>query len=167
MLFFTATINSWQKLLLDNNLKDIIIHSMTWLVENKKVQIHSFVVMPNHIHVLWTPLEEDFDVGGRFKSFTGSEIRKYLLKKHPLKLSSFISSQRDRVFHFWERRSKSIDIVTREIASQKVDYIHKNPLQERWQLVEKEEDYYYSSASFYLLDDCSKFSFLTRYEDWI
>ncbi|WP_307527875.1 hypothetical protein [Pedobacter sp. W3I1] len=47
---------------------------------------------------------------------------------------------------------------------QKLDYIHNNPLQERWRLAENAEDYYWSSAKFYQtgIDD---FNVLTDYRD--
>ncbi|MHB8206108.1 hypothetical protein [Mucilaginibacter sp.] len=33
---------------------------------------------------------------------------------------------------------------------QKIDYIHNNPLQEKWRLADYEENYKYSSAMFYV-----------------
>jgi len=51
-----------------------------------------------------------------------------------------------------------------KILLQKVNYIYQNPLQEHWKLVSKELDYFWSSASFYELDD-NKCSFLTNYFD--
>ena len=166
MIFFTATINSWQNLLENNKIKDLLIDSMSWLVENKKAKINAFVIMPNHIHIIWVSLENGYDIAGRFKSFTGSAIKKYLEENNAAMLANYQSTQSDRSYHIWERRSKSIEINTREIASQKVAYIHQNPLQEKWKLVEIEEDYIYSSAAFYLGEN-TKYKFLERYEDWI
>lgn len=139
---------------------------MKWLVNNNKVKIHAFVIMPNHIHILWSPLDISYDVAASFKSFTASMIRKYLFKYNKGILNLYISTQNDREFQFWKRRSKSVKMMSRTIAAQKVEYIHKNPLQDKWKLVRFPEYYYYSSASFYL-EDKTYFSFLTRYEDWI
>ncbi|MCB9227116.1 MAG: transposase [Chitinophagales bacterium] len=166
MYFFTATAKDWKNLFEDDEIKIILLQSMEWLVTNKKVQIHAFVIMPNHVHILWTHLDETYDIGASFKSFTASMIRKYLVKHNKLKLNLYISTQNDREYQFWKRRSKTIEMQNRIIAAQKVDYIHKNPLQEKWKLAALPEDYQYSSASFYLQDK-SRFGFLTRYEDWI
>ena len=166
MYFFTTTAKDWQNLFEDNEIKVILIESMEWLVVNKKAQIHAFVIMPNHIHLLWTPLDETYDISASFKSFTATMIRKFLVNHNKLKLNLYISTQNDREYQFWKRRSKSIEMQNRIIAAQKVEYIHNNPLQEKWKLVEKPEDYVYSSASYYLSDK-SPFYFLTRYEDWI
>jgi len=166
MFFFTATINSWQNLLEDNQLKLIILNTFRWFVNNKKAAIHGFVIMPNHFHVLWTPLQDNYDIIFSFKSYTGSQFRNYLLENNPSLLKNYVSSQGDSQFNFWKRRSKSIEMMTRTIAGQKLDYLHQNPLQGKWQLCEVEEDYYYSSASYYF-DETNHFDFLSRYEDWI
>ena len=51
--FFTATILEWKKLLTPDKYKDIIIHSLTFLVNNNRMFIYGFVIMPNHIHLIW------------------------------------------------------------------------------------------------------------------
>jgi len=166
MEFFTSTINSWKPLLTDDKLKLCVVHSLDWVVKTDKAKVHAFVIMPNHFHVLWTKLDANYDLGGRIKSYTGSQFREYLLHQDPSLLQQYTSTQEDREFHFWERRSRTIGIYNRQVAEQKVDYIHNNPLQEKWNLCQREEDYFYSSARFYLAGDLS-FSFLSRYEDWI
>ena len=51
--------------------------------------------------------------------------------------------------NFWERNPKSIDLYTPKIIYQKLDYIHANPVQEKWNLCKEPKDYIYSSAEFY------------------
>ena len=51
--FFTATNLEWKKLLAEDKYKDIIIESMRFLVKNKRVIIYGFVIMDNHIHIIW------------------------------------------------------------------------------------------------------------------
>ena len=48
--FFTATNLWWKKLLQPDKYKQIIIDSLKFLVENKRVKVYGFVIMPNHIH---------------------------------------------------------------------------------------------------------------------
>ena len=50
---YTDTINEFRHLLADDHLKEIVIESLKYLVENKLVTIYGFVIMPNHIHLLW------------------------------------------------------------------------------------------------------------------
>ena len=56
---------------------------------------------------------------------------------------------KDRKYQIWKRKSLSIPIDNNLIFEQKLNYIHENPLQAKWQLVDKPEDYFYSSALFY------------------
>ncbi len=50
--FFTATILEWKRLLKPDKYKDIIISSLEFLVQNKRVQVNAFVIMDNHIHLI-------------------------------------------------------------------------------------------------------------------
>jgi hypothetical protein len=45
---------------------------------------------------------------------------------------------------------------------QKLEYIHNNPVQGKWKLVEYPEDYKYSSARFYF-DGSDAFDLVTHY----
>ena len=49
----------------------------------------------------------------------------------------------------WQRDSLSVEIYSREVARQKLDYIHFNPVKGKWKLSKDDLDYYYSSARFY------------------
>ncbi|GAB4197659.1 MAG: hypothetical protein OHK0057_29680 [Thermoflexibacter sp.] len=51
----------------------------------------------------------------------------------------------------------------KEVFEQKLNYIHQNPLQKKWQLVSKAEDYHYSSARFYL-QNVDDWGFITHYQ---
>ena len=50
--FWTATIHNWIPLLTDDSNKDIIINSLDYLSQKKKIDVFAFVVMPNHTHNL-------------------------------------------------------------------------------------------------------------------
>ncbi|MEZ4929073.1 MAG: hypothetical protein R2777_03570, partial [Chitinophagales bacterium] len=55
--FWTATINNWYQLLDNNELKEIILQSLKYLVDNELVKVYAFVIMPNHIHFVWQLLK--------------------------------------------------------------------------------------------------------------
>jgi len=46
----------------------------------------------------------------------------------------------------------------------KLDYVHNNPIQDKWQLTSLPEHYTYSSARFYL-ENKDEFGFITHYRD--
>jgi hypothetical protein len=43
----------------------------------------------------------------------------------------------------------SVELWSPKVFMQKLEYIHNNPLQDKWHLVQFPEDYKYSSAKFY------------------
>ena len=77
-------------------------------------------------------------------------------------LNGFLVDKVDRKYQIWQRRRLSVDLYSREVIEQKLDYVHANPVQGEWSLVEDYMDYEYSSASFYEMGD-SRFKFLSHY----
>jgi len=51
--FWTATINNWQRLLQTDRYKQVIIDSLEYLSSRNKIDVFAFVIMPNHIHLIW------------------------------------------------------------------------------------------------------------------
>jgi putative transposase len=149
--FFTATILEWKHLLKDDNFKDIIINSLLFLKNEGSIVVYGFVIMPNHIHLIWH-IQDGFkreNIQMRFMKFTSQQMKFKLLDTNKQKLEKFRVNAKDRVYQFWERNPLSIDLWTPAVFMQKLDYIHNNPLQDRWKLVEFAADYKYSSARFY------------------
>lgn len=162
--FWTITIKDWIPLLNDDEYKAVITESLLWLVQKKLVRIYGYVIMPNHIHLLWEQLQmngKEFPKNS-FEKFTAHAFRRMLLADNPDMLEQFIITSSDRQYHFWQRDPLAVKISSREIASQKLDYIHTNPLQEHWKLSASPEHYRFSSASFYETGK-DEFGILTHY----
>lgn len=51
--FFTATIQEWKHLLKEGKYKNIIVDALRFLVNEEKVTINGFVIMSNHLHIIW------------------------------------------------------------------------------------------------------------------
>ena len=51
VIFFTATILEWKKLLKQDKYKEIVISSLRFLVKEERVKVYAFVIMENHIHL--------------------------------------------------------------------------------------------------------------------
>ena len=73
--FFTATNLEWKQLLKEDNYKDIVIDSLRFLVQEKRVVVYSFVIMPNHLHLIWQMLPgyKRKDVQRDFLKFTANK----------------------------------------------------------------------------------------------
>jgi REP element-mobilizing transposase RayT len=164
--FWTATINQWQRLLWPDKYKDVIIDSLEYLSAHSKVDVFGFVIMPNHVHFIWRPNELNGKESpqGSFLKYTAHEFRKMLYKEDKAKLLSYAVDRDNKKHEFWQRDPLAIHLYSHKVAFQKLDYIHRNPMAEHWQLVSDPCDYKYSSANYYELNDRS-FYFLKDLRD--
>ncbi len=164
--FFTATILEWKHLLQADEFKNIIIESLSFLKRENSVVIYAFVIMPNHLHIIWQ-IQDGYKqdkIQLRFLKFTAQQM-KFKLKDTANKiLNDFFVNAKDRDYQFWERNSLSIDLWNEHTFIQKLNYIHNNPVKHPWYLSVTPEEYKYSSARFYEtgIDD---FGFLTHFRD--
>ena len=61
-----------------------------------------------------------------------------------------VTRRNKQKYKVWEDGYLSKSVVTPGFLRQKLTYIHNNPVQPHWGLVDAPEDYIWSSASFYL-----------------
>ena len=143
--FWTSTVKDWKRQL---------------------IVVYGFVIMPNLIHLIW----ELKNMNGKekphasFNKATAHVMRIDLMANHPLQLKEFKVDKTERQYRIWQRDPLAILLDSKEKFEQKLDYIHCNPLKEKWNLAERPEDYKWSSASYYE-KGVSSFSFLTHYHD--
>ena len=159
--FWTATINNWNRLLLEDRYKDVIIESLQYLSNENKIDVFAFVIMPNHIHLIWRTKELNGKetAQGSFLKYTAHEFKKLLKKEPPEFLLPYQVLASNKSYEFWQRDSLAIRLYTKEVAMQKLKYIHNNPLAEHWNLVQYPSEYKYSSACYYEMDE-KNFAFL-------
>lgn len=138
--------------------------SLAFLIEQKRIVLYGFVLMPNHIHLLWriqAPYHKE-EVQRDFLKFTAQKIIADLKQHHPKVLELFYVNAKDRKYQIWERNPLSVYCFSNAVTEQKLNYIHQNPLQQKWRLAETPEAYKYSSASFYI-ENSNNYSFLSSY----
>jgi REP element-mobilizing transposase RayT len=164
--FWTDTIKDWNKLLENDHHKMIIINCWKELVTRKKICIYGFVIMPNHLHILWEMLDKNGKETpyGSFNKFTSHQFLDRLRGQPFKKLNRYQEITIERKHRFWQRDPLAINIKARPVAEQKLDYIHLNPLQEHWNLAQKPEDYKWSSARFYETGE-DEFGIITHYRE--
>ncbi len=160
--FFTATIYGWNYLLNDDKHKDIIIDSLQFLVNNKRIEVNAFVIMNNHIHIIMQPLNGFTSSANQasFMKYTAGQLKRSLIKNNNDSLETYKVNKCDRDYQIWKREPLSIDLINETIFIQKLEYMHYNPV--RAGLCKLPEDYYYSSARFYH-DGTNSFGMLTHF----
>jgi REP element-mobilizing transposase RayT len=162
--FFTATTYQWKLLLKPIKYKRIIIDSLKFLVDKKRIRLYGFVIMPNHIHLLLKilPPWKISEIQRDCMKFAGQQIKFDLIENNPEELSHFKVSLKDRKYQFWQRNSFNKLLEDRAVVEEKLDYIHNNPVQKKWLLAKSPADYHFSSYKYYEFQD-AEFDFLSHY----
>ena len=119
------------------------------MVKAKRTKIISFVIMPNHFHLIWQilPGYNQFKAQRDFLRHAAQKIKWNLELNYPLELEKYRVMASDRNYQFWERNPMSVEIRTERFLLQKLNYIHMNPV--RASICKLPEEYMYSSARFY------------------
>ncbi len=164
--FYTDTIAGFKHLLADDLIKMMLIDSWKYLVDSGKIKIYGYVIMPNHIHLIWDMLEGNRkeSPAGSFAKFTAHQFKKYLQGKDAAVLEEYKSTKADREYQFWKRDPLAIPLTSEKSFLQKLEYIHLNPIQPKWRLADIPENYKWSSAGFYEFG-VDEFGIVTDYRD--
>jgi len=151
--FWTATINNWQRLLQTDRYKQVIIDSLEYLSSRGKIDVFAFVIMPNHIHLIWRINETNGKetTQGSFLKVTAHQFKKMLINEGGNVIEDYAVEAHNKKYEFWQRDSLAIPLYTKKVAYQKMDYLHYNPVADQWQLAKDPCDYNYSTARFYEL----------------
>jgi REP element-mobilizing transposase RayT len=166
--FITTTVMNFDNIFsLGREYNLIVINALKYLLIEHKASLFSYVIMPNHLHlVLYVPKGESIEDFMRdFKKYTSVEIRKLAERENVVSLierlkrnAEFSKNQKYKV---WMDGYDDLIIVTEKMMGIKINYIHNNPVKAG--LVENPEDWEFSSARNYLLDD---HSIITVQTDW-
>ena len=136
-------------------IKWIIVDSLHHLRTTGKMKLFVFVIMPNHVHFIALFSKENSlsDFMRDFKKFTARQIYRYFQEqenKITLEVLKKDGEKAKQEYKVWEDGYDARDIYSIEFLQQKMDYIHHNPCQPQWKLVELPEEYMWLTAGFYL-----------------
>jgi putative transposase len=147
--FWTATIHKWLPLLSKDFNKKVIVDCLKYLSDKELITVYAFVIMPNHIHLIWQQngLNGKETPKGSLLKFTSHSFLKEL--KVNGKLNLYEVNAANKKHEIWQRDSLGVEIYSREVAKQKLDYLHFNPVSAKWLLAKDDLGYHFSSARFY------------------
>ena len=159
--FVTFAVESWVDVFTRPLYSDIVINSLRHCQQTKGLDLYAWCIMSNHIHLIVgrngeEPIE---NIIRDFKKFTSVMICRAIQENPEESRKEWVleifkkaaeSSSKHQKFKFWQSEFHPIELGWREIALQKLKYLHRNPVEAG--IVEKEEDYLLSSAADYLLD---------------
>ncbi|MEP0711398.1 transposase [Algoriphagus sp.] len=164
--FWTDTVKDWKSIFHNDEYKSLIVSSMGELVRRGNLVVYGFVIMPNHLHLIWEMKEmngKETPVAS-FNKFTSHSIAKKLKEDNLNLAADFQVEESDRKVRIWKRDPLAVLMDTKKKVEQKLEYVHLNPLQNHWNLCSTPEEYVWSSAEFYA-HGVDRFGFLTDYRD--
>ncbi len=113
----------WKHLLKDDAYKQIIIDSLLFLKKEGSIVVNAFVIMPNHIHLIWQ-IQDGYKpdkIQLRFQKYTAQQMKFKLIDTNNKMLNDFFVDAKDREYQFWKRNPLSIDLWTEEVFIQKLN----------------------------------------------
>jgi putative transposase len=154
--FITFVVVGWIDVFTRSELCDIITDNLNYCIENKNVEIYSFVIMPSHIHLIArSSVDEKLSNFIRdFKSFSAKRIINEMgsesfesRKEWLLYMFRFFANgnARNKEFQFWQQTNHPTMLYSNGVIEQKNEYITQNPVNAG--IVTAPEYYRYSSAN--------------------
>lgn len=159
MYFCTDVISGWQYVFTSPEFFQIIIESLSFCQREKGLNIHGYVVMPNHVHTILSAQQNDLaDILRDYKRFTSRRISETLESVKSQRLRKYFAAVahmagKGNSSKVWQTGSHPISIDSDDFLHQKLNYIHENPVRKGY--VDRPEHWIYSSARNYYLDDHS------------
>lgn len=161
LYFVTFSIINWIDIFIRDEYRLIFINSVKYCQENKGLEVYSWCIMTNHVHMIIgsdgrNSLES---IIRDLKSFTSRSIRKLLEDKEAVAESrrewmlwmmqrAGKKNTNNNDFQLWQQHNQPIVLDTNFLMEQKLEYIHKNPVKARF--VDRPEAWLYSSAADYM-----------------
>ena len=162
LYFVSFAVVNWLDVFTRNEYKNILLESLAFCQENKGMEIVSWCIMTNHVHLIFRVVGEGKPelVLGDFKRFTSKTLVKAIKENSKESRREFLLDQFKKAagnssnvtqYQFWRHDNNPIELWSNAVIEEKVSYIHQNPVTAG--LVYKAEDYVYSSAIDYAGED--------------
>ena len=156
--FITFAVIKWINVFNNDKYCEIVIDSLKYCQKEKGLILYSWCLMSNHIHLVISAKDHNpSDLLRDFKKFTSKKIIEGIVNNpngiyKDTMLSAFekagAANKRNKTYQFWQQNNQPIELFSQKFIHQKVNYIHNNPVKAG--IVNKPEDYLYSSAINYL-----------------
>ncbi len=143
--FFTVVTHNRRRFLCQPENIELLRAALREVMAYHPFKIEAFVVLPDHLHCLWTLPEDDYDYSTRWRL-----VKSYFSRKSKDKYGGKISASRQRKKEqaVWQRRFWEHLIRDELDFRWHVDYIHYNPVKHG--LVKAPNDWKYSSFHRYV-----------------
>lgn len=149
--FITCSLLEGIPLFSDPQITRIILDSLEFLQDYRKVKLYGYVLMENHMHMI-IESENNSEVLKNFKSFTAKKILESLEERnrlHDLKKLKFHkrAHKHQSNYQVWQEGGHPKQLDDREKMRSCLEYIHNNPVKAGY--IDDTTHWRYSSARNY------------------
>ena len=149
-LFITAVAKDRLPIFRTNAIRIITCNAIDEARTSCGFLLFAYVIMPDHIHLITDSPRKPSTVLQFIKGIASRRVLGYLKEKNyetSLRKLEHHDWKRNHRYSVWQHDSDVFSIVSESTFMEKVNYIHQNPV--RAKLVEREQDYLFSSARFW------------------
>ena len=154
--YLTFQVVYWIDVFSRKEYRDLFLESLAYCRQHKGLEVYGYVIMSNHIHLLVRSASGDLSGSVRdLKKFTSKSIVEAIGGNREsrrgwiLRLLAHAAQRQNKKgkYQLWTHENHAELVYSNNFIEQKLAYIHDNPV--RAGLVQKPEDYLYSSARNY------------------
>ena len=154
--FTTSTVVFWIDLFTRPIYKHLIIDSLRFCQKEKGLIIHSWCLMPSHLHMIVSSNGQDLSsIFADFKKYTSKQIIKLIKESNESRaewlLRGFSNASKKltkvKNYKVWQEGNHPILLDNAPLMEEKLDYVHMNPVED--EIVDESGFYWYSSARNY------------------
>ena len=155
--FITITTVGWVDVFTRLKQKYNIINALDYCQKHKGLEIYAYCIMFSHIHLFCKATEGKIlsDIMRDFKKYTSKKIIQTIIEEPESRrewmLNYFKEAcehlKREQQYKVWQDGYHAEIAETNWFIQQKINYIHNNPVADK--IVERAEDYYFSSVRNY------------------
>lgn len=152
--FVTFTITNWIDLLIRDEYNKIIIEGIKYCQSKKDLELYGWCIMTSHLHLIvgttGNPLS---NIMRDLKRHTSEKLHECIVNNPSESRREWIISAMEEAaqkfsnsskFQLWQQESHPVLLLNNNMAHQKLDYIHYNPVVAGF--VAKVEEWKHSSA---------------------
>ncbi|MDQ8005307.1 MAG: transposase [Pedobacter sp.] len=153
--FITFAVVNWIDVFNRECYKEIVVESLRFCIKEKGLNLHAWIIMSNHVHLIATA-KEGFELVNIMR-----DLKKYTSKMIIANMEANVQESRknwmiwmfkrtgaknsnNKVYQFWQQDNHPIELSTNEMIQQRLNYLHENPVQAGF--VTDAQYYKYSSA---------------------
>ena len=130
--FVTSTIINWIPVFCQAEIAQIVLDSLSFMQREKRLALHGYVLMENHLHLIVTSSELSTQMRN-FKSFTARSIIDLLEKNQVTNILDQLAfykklHKKDQKYQLWQEGFHPQAILDEAMLLQKLEYIHNNPV---------------------------------------